>query len=277
MTATTATTTDDSLTLRSTTGAAGRSGLRTRSARLAFVAAATVAGLGVTAGSAAADTPPAQPDVEIAIDEPTCPKDGKIDVVGSHSSITVVAPEGTLIAGYCVKAGSIQQGNGPEHVVVNPPAEEVTFSHSSGKDISHYTVVYVDEPIDDKAPPPPADEPEVPGDVTNPDPEDEPEVPGDVTNPDPEDEPEVPGDVTNPDPLPEPEPQPESETPEFESQAPAPQPEPQPQPQPQPEQEPVVPTGELPVTGSTTTLLAVIAAGLTSLGLGVRGLGRRAA
>ncbi|MDQ3542817.1 MAG: hypothetical protein M3431_02970, partial [Actinomycetota bacterium] len=29
------------------------------------------------------------------------------------TSVTVTAPEGMLISGYCVKAGSIEQGNGP--------------------------------------------------------------------------------------------------------------------------------------------------------------------
>lgn len=61
-------------------------------------------------------------------------------------SITITAPEGKLISAYCVKAGSIKQGNGPEYVTLTPPQESVTISHSSGKDISHYTVTYVDKP-----------------------------------------------------------------------------------------------------------------------------------
>ncbi len=61
-------------------------------------------------------------------------------------SIEVTAPDGQLISGYCVKAGSIKQGDGPEYVVVDPPVKTVTISHSSGKDISHYTVTFVDEP-----------------------------------------------------------------------------------------------------------------------------------
>lgn len=71
---------------------------------------------------------------------------GKIDVVGSHKSVTVTAPAGYLIDGYCVKAGSIQQGNGPEYVDVDPPVASITFEHSSGKDISHYAVSYVTIP-----------------------------------------------------------------------------------------------------------------------------------
>lgn len=61
-------------------------------------------------------------------------------------TLVVTAPDGQLISGYCVKAGSINQGYGPEYVVVNPPAETVTISHSSGKDISHYTVAFVNRP-----------------------------------------------------------------------------------------------------------------------------------
>lgn len=69
---------------------------------------------------------------------------GKIDVVGSDESLVITAPDGKLISAYCVKAGSAQQDEGPEYVDVDPPQEEVTISHSSGKDISHYSVAYVD-------------------------------------------------------------------------------------------------------------------------------------
>ena len=68
---------------------------------------------------------------------------GKIDVSGTYKTITVTAPEGKLISRYCVKAGSINQGLGPEYVVVNPPAKSVTISHSSDKDISHYSIEYI--------------------------------------------------------------------------------------------------------------------------------------
>ena len=51
-----------------------------------------------------------------------------------------------MITGYCVKAGSANQGNGPEYVN-GLNATEVTFSHSSGKDISHYVVFYDDIPF----------------------------------------------------------------------------------------------------------------------------------
>jgi LPXTG-motif cell wall-anchored protein len=64
------------------------------------------------------------------------------------TSITVTAPEGKLISGYCVKAGSLNQGDGPVYVVVDPPAKTVTITHPSGKDISHYVVTYVDEPVE---------------------------------------------------------------------------------------------------------------------------------
>lgn len=61
-------------------------------------------------------------------------------------SITVTAPDGQLISGYCVKAGSLNQGNGPVYITVNPPLPTVTITHPSGKDISHYTVTYVKAP-----------------------------------------------------------------------------------------------------------------------------------
>ena len=238
-----------------------------KSVRLALVAAVSFAGLGMSAGHAAAESPVEPVDgLDIAI-ESTCPKNGKIDVVGSHDSITVVAPDGKLIAGYCVKAGSAQQGLGPETVWLDPAVEEVIFSHSSGKDISHYTVFFIDEPIDDKLAPVPADEPEMPDDKMAPVPADEPQ------------------------PLPQPEPQPEPES-EVEVQVlPAdPQPQPQPQPESKSQPQPAAPVdvpaagptdvsvaaGSLPVTGSTTTLLAGLAAGIAALGCGVRRVARRA-
>ncbi|GAB4086758.1 hypothetical protein GCM10028784_33880 [Myceligenerans cantabricum] len=76
----------------------------------------------------------------------TCPKDGKIDVEGNQKKITITAPEGKLITGYCVKAGSAKQGLGPEYKTFDPPVAEVTIKHSSCKDISHYTVTYTDAP-----------------------------------------------------------------------------------------------------------------------------------
>ena len=125
---------------------------------IGLVAICSVAG-GFSAGGAAASS---ESKAVVVADDATCPKDGKIDTPDGPDSVTVTAPDGMLIAGYCVKAGSANQGLGPESFVVDPPVKEITFSHSSGKAISHYTVVYVDEPLDDKAPPPEDTQPDVP-------------------------------------------------------------------------------------------------------------------
>ncbi|MHA7190658.1 excalibur calcium-binding domain-containing protein [Arthrobacter sp. MDT2-16] len=63
------------------------------------------------------------------------------------SEVTLIAPQGQLIASYCVKAGSSKQGNGPETVVLPVPQSQVTISHSSGKDISHYSYTSVPTPV----------------------------------------------------------------------------------------------------------------------------------
>jgi hypothetical protein len=76
---------------------------------------------------------------------------GKIDVTGSYMTLTITAPDGYVITGYCVKAGSAKQGNGPEFYVVDPAAS-VDISHSSGKDISHYSYT-VEESSDEECPP----------------------------------------------------------------------------------------------------------------------------
>ena len=72
----------------------------------------------------------------------------------SGPSHTIYAPEGKVIIAVCVKAGSIQQGNGPENVPGIPAegVESLTFSHSSGKNISHYVVTYADKEPEIPAP-----------------------------------------------------------------------------------------------------------------------------
>ncbi len=105
-----------------------------------------VFGLGSAAAFAAtSDKPPSSPGQDA--NDQVCPDGdtGKIDVSGSQASVTVTAPEGKLISGYCVKAGSANQGDGPVLVTVNPPQATVTITHPSGKDISHYSVTYVVE------------------------------------------------------------------------------------------------------------------------------------
>jgi hypothetical protein len=75
-----------------------------------------------------------------------CPplSSGKIDVSGEQTSITITAPSGYLISGYCVKAGSDQGGTGgPVFVTVDPPMQSVTITYPGGKAISHYSVTYV--------------------------------------------------------------------------------------------------------------------------------------
>ena len=64
---------------------------------------------------------------------------GKVDVYGEDATLTLTAPDGYVITSYCVKAGSEKQGDGPETYAVDPPAQEVVISHSSGKAISHYS------------------------------------------------------------------------------------------------------------------------------------------
>jgi hypothetical protein len=57
-------------------------------------------------------------------------------------SFTYTAPDGYLIAGWCVKAGPTAES----HDLSGAPVASVTIAHSSGKDISHYSVVLVKAP-----------------------------------------------------------------------------------------------------------------------------------
>jgi hypothetical protein len=74
---------------------------------------------------------------------------GKIDPAGDPTSLVITAPPGQVIVQVCVKAGSENQGLGPEFTDFNPGVTQTTISHTSGKEISHYSVKFAD------APPPP--------------------------------------------------------------------------------------------------------------------------
>jgi hypothetical protein len=71
-----------------------------------------------------------------------CPANdsGKIDTSDDPQSVTVTAPEGFLIGGYCVKGGLVT-----DEVTLETPQESVTISVSNGKAVSHYSVWYVED------------------------------------------------------------------------------------------------------------------------------------
>lgn len=92
---------------------------------------------------------------------------GKIDTTGDPLTVTVTAPEGYAIGQVCVKAGSVQQGDGPELLVPDAGVTSLTFGHSSGKAVSHWSASFVPlpepepEPTPEPTPSPePAPEPE---------------------------------------------------------------------------------------------------------------------
>jgi hypothetical protein len=68
------------------------------------------------------------------------------DGANDEGTETYTAPEGFLISAYCVKAGSIKQGDGPEYITLDQPVASITITHSSGKDISHFSVTLVEIP-----------------------------------------------------------------------------------------------------------------------------------
>ena len=60
---------------------------------------------------------------------------------------TYKAPSKKVILKLCVKAGSVNAGDGPEEVPVPGGATSITFSHSSRKEISHFSVELGDVPV----------------------------------------------------------------------------------------------------------------------------------
>ena len=67
----------------------------------------------------------------------------KIDTVGDPATVEYTAPDGKLVAGYCVKAGT-----DPIIIVVDPPAATVTIDYPDKDSVSHYSVWFVNEPED---------------------------------------------------------------------------------------------------------------------------------
>ena len=116
-------------------------GRRTLSRRIV----ATVAALGLLAGGSVMMATTAS-----AAGQEVCSgyDSGKIDTTGDPKSVTVTAPEGKLISGYCVKAGSDKSvpDGAVVWVPVDPAAKTVTITHPSGKAVSHYALAYVDAP-----------------------------------------------------------------------------------------------------------------------------------
>lgn len=88
---------------------------------------------------------------------------GKIDTTGDPQTVTVHAPEGKVLTGYCVKAGSALQGDGPVYVTLEETTDVLVIRHPSGKAVSHYALTYGQAtPVDEEPTEDPADDPELP-------------------------------------------------------------------------------------------------------------------
>jgi hypothetical protein len=88
--------------------------------------------------------------------EPSTPQGITASIDGPNATISVAS--GVTITEVCVKAGSANQGNGPESWTAGLPLDgpgQLTVWHSSGKDISHISVkVGEGEPGPDPSPSP---------------------------------------------------------------------------------------------------------------------------
>jgi hypothetical protein len=100
---------------------------------------ALVLGFGVITAVSAVSAPVNADEHQEGVCSDSAYGDTHLSTVGNQTSWTIEATPGFLIDKYCVKAGSINQGDGPEYHEVTPPAASVTIEHSSGKDISHFT------------------------------------------------------------------------------------------------------------------------------------------
>jgi hypothetical protein len=132
---------------------------------LATTAVAGVLLGGLVAGATAADAAPGDSS------QGNCP--GAVPVQGNADSITVEAPTGQVITGYCVKsAGEKGTKGAPETVVLATPVASLVVRHTEGGNLTHYTLftrpiqtdpeVPVEEPTDPEVPVEEPTDPEVP-------------------------------------------------------------------------------------------------------------------
>jgi hypothetical protein len=69
---------------------------------------------------------------------------GKIDTRRDPMTVHVVAPAGKVIVGYCVKAGSVNQGEGPRYYDIEPgvSAFDVAYIANPKRAVSHYSLSF---------------------------------------------------------------------------------------------------------------------------------------
>jgi hypothetical protein len=104
----------------------------------AVAGVALLSGLGLGLAAPVASAAPSDGKVCDDLDS------GKIDTTGDPQAVQVTAPAGSLISGYCVKAGSTDAG--PVYVTLDQPVASLSLTSPSGKDVSHYSLSYVAAP-----------------------------------------------------------------------------------------------------------------------------------
>ena len=132
------------------------------------------AALLLAAGAAVFSAAPAYADV-IQVDPPEgAPTDvcaeldsTKINTVGDPLTVEITADPGYVITGYCVKAGSAQQEDGPLYFEVDPPQESLVISYP-GKAVSHYSFSQELAPTTPPTTPPATEPPATTPPVTTP-------------------------------------------------------------------------------------------------------------
>lgn len=68
---------------------------------------------------------------------------GRVVVPGNQDQITVTAPAGKTIVGYCLKSAGLRGTTGaPYQVVLDSPATSVVLTHRDGGNLTHYSLLY---------------------------------------------------------------------------------------------------------------------------------------
>lgn len=66
---------------------------------------------------------------------------GRVVVSGNADRVTVAAPAGQLVTGYCVKSAGLKGTTGaPEYVVLEKPVASLSLKHTDGGNLTHYSL-----------------------------------------------------------------------------------------------------------------------------------------
>jgi hypothetical protein len=129
-----------------------------------MVAGAAMFGLAIIGGPVAAQSEQVCPGTQVAVENLPATISGVTITLVDDNTVHFDIPTGSTVQ-VCVKAGSAEQGDGPEIITLTADAD---VDHSSGKELSHVSVISVVTTPPPTTPPPTTPPPTTPPPTTPP-------------------------------------------------------------------------------------------------------------